>query len=110
MSINLISSKIKILGKIHDPNEEIEIFSENEFGFNVKFIYKRVERSSYILYTDNEMGTFHNVTEFHYLYDVEHNSIACESDIHGTGSGGYERALHVKKITVTKATKLYKSF
>ena len=84
---------IKYLGKELDLSEEHEIFSENEFGFDVTAIFDRDGR--YCLHNgENAFGIglvehYHNCTEVHHLYptfgNTGHKRIAFESDIHGTG-------------------------
>lgn len=70
-------------------------------GFDVKIWFK----------DDSPFGeaeeTRHNVTEIHYLYNSltgERDSIAFESDIHGTG--GTLKVAHIKEFEATIAKKI----
>lgn len=78
------TAKITYLGKDLDVSQEHELFSENEFGFNIQIKY--TEDSWYPV---KEQRLF-NFTEFHWRYTDIFNTepsdgVAFESDIHCTG-------------------------
>jgi hypothetical protein len=105
---------LMVLGSLCNPEHELEMFAGNEFGFNVTITYKRVLyngcfgiEDGTVRYDENETETFHNITEFHWLFDK--NSMACESNFHGTGFGR-ERNHEYKKVEVVYADRLYEDF
>lgn len=67
------------------------------YGFNVKIKYK-----------DGTEEMRNNVTEIHYNYPSVFNSVAFESDIHGTG--GTVLVDTIKEFEAILATKKEKSY
>lgn len=70
------------------------------YGFNVKIWFKKESPFGEV------EETRHNVTEIHYLYSSltgEKDSVAFESDIHGTG--GTLKVSYLKEFEAKLATK-----
>jgi hypothetical protein len=99
--------EIIYLGKKLNPLEEHELFSENEFGFEIGIKY--TEES---WYPKKEQRIF-NFTEFHWRYtdifnETPSDSVAFESDIHGTGFT--KKICDIEKVEIRLAEKLHENF
>jgi len=83
----------------------MEIFAENEFGFDVKITFNEN------IFKRNEPDLFHNVTEVHLYYDTINNreSHAFESGIHCTGCTRWQEH-NIKEIEITNSEKKYDRF
>jgi hypothetical protein len=105
--------KILLFGKKHDPAKELEIFHTDvegcEHGFIAKIVNKeRLAHDGRVICKDGDIDMCYNITEFHYLYNP--NSLALESDIHGTGWAPWDIEERFHSIEITKADKLYPSY
>lgn len=92
--------KLIYLGEELDPTQEIELFSQNKFGFKVSIKYNG--KNHYV--DDFAM----NCTEVHHLWSLDYMggpSIAFESDIHRTGF--LRRVDHINSVTIELAEELY---
>jgi len=102
-----MTMKIIYLGKELNPSEEHELFSENEFGFEIDIKY-----TGESWYPKKEQKVF-NLTEFHWRYtdifnETPSDGVAFESDIHTTG---FTRKIDtIEKVEIRLAEKLYESF
>ena len=93
--------EIIYLGKELDNRIEHELFSDNDFGFDVKIEYNNGYR--------NEIAR--NMTEVHYLYKSwipNKKSIAFESDIHETGFN--HDISEISKIEISYSKKKHEFF
>jgi hypothetical protein len=79
-----------------DPTIEHELLSESEFGFNVT-----------ICVLNERLVEFRNVTEVHWMYNLDKNRVAIESNIHGTGATYYVAVIN--SIQISDADKIYES-
>lgn len=78
--------KLIYLGEELDSNIEHELYSENEFGFNVTVTYTKDSFESKHLGGGQFTEKRFNCTEVHHRYKSFHGiKIAVESDIHCTG-------------------------
>lgn len=93
--------KLIYLGQELDAEQEHELFSTNEFGFNVI-----IEKSYNFI-----VEVCYNCTEVHHKYEPifgERDKIAFESDIHKTGFNYL--ISDCDTVTIKLATKLYDDF
>lgn len=97
-------NSLTILGKEHNPNTEIEVFNENEFGFKVT-----VQFTPESWYPEKTL-VLNNVTEVHNLYSSlrDNKSIAFESDLHGTGMTKEHK--DILSVTVEHSDKLEEEY
>jgi hypothetical protein len=98
-----------ILGKQKPSDKEIEIFSQNEYGFDV-ILNKRNDRTKTI---------YRNATEYHHLWDkntetnsnlITKNRIAIESEIHQSGYVPWDIFDKFSRIEVVESDKIHKDF
>jgi len=75
-----------------------------EFGVNITCHFNEYSTKQ------NEVKTFYNITEFHYLFDTiaGDEKFAMESDLHG--HGGTKNINEVSKIVIRKADRMYASY
>tara|TARA_Y100001973_G_C5134082_1_gene299364 strand:+ start:247 stop:561 length:315 start_codon:yes stop_codon:yes gene_type:complete len=101
--------KLIILGKEKPSNKEIEIFSKNEYGFDVILTKQK----------DNKKITYRNIHEYHHLWDknketnsnlIMKNRIAIESDIHQSGYVPWDIFNKFSRIEVVESDKIYENF
>jgi hypothetical protein len=95
-------TKIEYNGVLLDSLQEHELSNKNEFGFLIEVVLLTGERY-----------TVQNCTEFHWRYTGLFNptpcdSVAFESDIHGTGF--ICEIDNFNNITITDAGTLYEEF
>lgn len=97
----LLFSEVYFFGVRQNPEEEREIFAEDDFGFKAVIQFK--QDSSY----EGAIEVMHNLTEVHYLYKThgEGAGIAFESDIHAGGRTCKMRDIAV--VSITRETKIH---
>jgi hypothetical protein len=80
--------KIIYLNQELNPDEEHEIFSDNEFGFSVHIEYKE---DAWLKAYYREPEIVNNITEVHsrYKFAGKNDKIAFQSNIHNTGFNRY---------------------
>lgn len=86
------------LGTELNVNNEIELFAENELGFD-----------AVIIYNDGSVETRNNLTEVHHLYKTPFEpGIAFESDIHGTG--GTVKIENIDSVVIVLSAVKHKNY
>jgi len=94
--------KLFLFGIEINSEYELEINTEEDFGFDIEVKYKED------VYDDAE-DIYHNCTEFHHLYNKkgmkdfpDRISSAFESDIHSTGCTRQINLLEYIKVDIAK--------
>jgi hypothetical protein len=95
--------KLIYLGDKLDTTVEHELFSNNEFGFNITIIYS--EDSWMCVHEEKIVIEYlKNYTEVHHLYDDDNKRIAFESDIKRNGCN--HNVSDIKMVTIELADKI----
>ena len=88
--------------------ESMEIFADNEFGFDVKITYNKKNRFN----RNAEPEILHNITEVHLYYetikDEASDRHAFESDIHSSGCTKWTEH-NIKEIEINNSENKFSS-
>ena len=95
----LYNVEVIFFGKRQQPEIELEIFMEDEYGYRAVIEFNN--NSPY----KGDKEIMNNLTEVHYLYSSIIPSIAFESDIHGGGRTAEIKNL--KRVTIIRNTEVH---